>query len=119
MPIKPQNFTTPVSCYDVPQRHGAVSRSTVLGTTMMMNCIGIVMWGQGGNAAALAHLEASSPQANYQARFNTTIVQMLDALRIHGGVAGPVDATFTGNMTGSIDITQIQGNAIINIKDLR
>jgi hypothetical protein len=99
--ISPVPTNAPIQAYLIPQKIAATTTGSVVGTTNMFNCTGIIIHNSQGNCGVITHVEAQTRDGDYLAAMFGAFELMMSKLNSIGGGNGPLDVVIMGNAGGS------------------
>ncbi|MCW3102336.1 MAG: hypothetical protein JWO09_776 [Bacteroidetes bacterium] len=82
----------------ISQRFGIFSDGPAIGTTNLINCMGIIIHNNMGEMGILAHIEARTDENTYLKSIQTSLQIMVETLKSKGKV-GTVSVVLMGNMS--------------------
>ena len=102
---------TPPPYRGVKQRYAVYSEGPPIGTTGLMNCLGIVIYNQAGQCGIVAHVEAAAA-ADYPAVVDGALETMMQTLNKGKARGGDLSVVLLGNAAGGDDLTKRLGESV-------
>ncbi len=89
-----------VMAYTICQRFAAFTKGSPVGTSSLMNCMGIVIHNNVGRVGVVAHVEAQTSEENYNAVVDKVLKALIDKLNVYLNI-GSFSVVLLGNAGGS------------------